>query len=66
MPTGQPWLWARHDRKPSKLGTRRFGQFKKSQQKLKEKEELLAAEFSWDPSKDFKVCCVMCHRHSIS
>ncbi|BFZ05177.1 hypothetical protein BsWGS_08216 [Bradybaena similaris] len=51
---GQPWLWARHDRKPSKLGTRRFGQFKKSQQKLKDKEELLAAEFSWDPSKDFK------------
>ncbi|CAG5132114.1 unnamed protein product [Candidula unifasciata] len=50
---GQPWLWARHDRKPNKLGARRFAQFKKSQLKLGDKE-LTAAEFSWDPNKDFK------------
>jgi hypothetical protein len=49
---GQPWLWARHDRKPSKVGERKFAQLKKSLQKGKDFG--LYADFSWDPSKDFK------------
>ncbi|RUS75602.1 hypothetical protein EGW08_016628 [Elysia chlorotica] len=45
---GQPWLWARHDRKPSKAGERKFAQHKKN---LKDKE---VSKFSWNPEKDFK------------
>ncbi|GFR75670.1 chromosome 12 open reading frame 29 [Elysia marginata] len=45
---GEPWLWARHDRKPSKIGERRFAQYKKNQ---KENE---LSNFSWNPEKDFK------------
>ncbi|KAK3727699.1 hypothetical protein RRG08_032656 [Elysia crispata] len=45
---GQPWLWARHDRKPSKAGERKFAQYKKN---FKGKE---VPDFSWNPEKDFK------------
>uniref|UniRef100_A0A0B6ZYG3 RNA ligase 1 n=2 Tax=Arion vulgaris TaxID=1028688 RepID=A0A0B6ZYG3_9EUPU len=51
---GLPWLWARHDRKPSKVGERRLAQYKKSLQKIKENEKPYTVDFSWDASKDFK------------
>ncbi|CAL1529275.1 unnamed protein product [Lymnaea stagnalis] len=51
---GRPWLWARHDRKPSKTGERRFALFKKSHLKSNQNGENISQGFSWNPAKDFK------------
>ncbi|GFO50564.1 chromosome 12 open reading frame 29 [Plakobranchus ocellatus] len=48
---GQPWLWARHDRKPNKAGEKRFAQYKKNRQKS---EDSADSCFSWNFEKDFK------------
>lgn len=53
---GQPWLWARHDRKPTKSGERRFAQYRRMKAKLELEGRMDAqADFKWDPTKDFKV-----------
>ncbi|XP_005093626.1 uncharacterized protein C12orf29 homolog [Aplysia californica] len=50
---GQPWLWARLDRKPNKQGERRFAQYKKSLAKFEESGNGQQESFVWS-SKDFK------------
>eukprot|EP00071_Canis_lupus_P023606 XP_013974914.2 uncharacterized protein C12orf29 homolog isoform X4 [Canis lupus familiaris] len=45
-PSGQPYLWARLDRKPNKLAEKRFKNFLHSKQNSK--------EFFWNVEEDFK------------
>ena len=51
---GQPWIWARHDRKPSKSGDKRFAQYKKLAAKNSEEGKEQPEPFNWTP-KDLKV-----------
>ena len=52
----KPWLWARHDRKPSKIGERKFKKYQlllnswKNDGRNGDKPVI-----SWDELKDFKV-----------
>ena len=54
---GLPWLWARLDRKPNRVGERKF---KRHQTKLKAWRESGQSEdppaIDWNLQKDFKVC----------
>ncbi|XP_041366004.1 uncharacterized protein C12orf29 homolog isoform X2 [Gigantopelta aegis] len=54
---GKPWLWARYDRKPNKIGERKF---KKYQSLLnswrKDGRNGDKPSISWDLLKDFKEC----------
>lgn len=55
--TGQPWLWARFDRKPNKGAEKRFRKFQQQQQKLTDGKDVprSTVQFKWDLAKDFKV-----------
>ena len=57
MFVGNPWLWARLDRKPNKVGDRKFKKFQ-SQQKQNQNDgngDVVVPKFQWDVAKDFKV-----------
>ncbi|XP_064603065.1 RNA ligase 1-like [Liolophura sinensis] len=51
---GKPWLWARHDRKPSKQAERKFRAFQSNRKHLSNEGEEAGEEFVWNVSKDFR------------
>lgn len=52
---GQPWIWARFDRKPSKAGDKKFQRYQTQMRSRKESGEMRdPPTFHWDFNKDFK------------
>ena len=50
-----PWLWARHDRKPSKTADKKFKKFQSTVRAWQSVGEVGQKPiFEWDPEKDFK------------